>query len=78
MPPTLLSPTELAEGDVSRIIEMAWADEIPFDAIRVQYGLNESAVIRLMKRSLKSGSFLLWRRRVQGRPAKHARRQQAR
>ncbi|MCU0927313.1 MAG: TIGR03643 family protein [Hydrogenophaga sp.] len=77
MPPTLAPPTDLAAGDVSRIIEMAWSDEIPFEAIRFQFGLDESAVIRLMKRSLKPSSFLLWRRRVQGRSAKHARRQQA-
>lgn len=77
MPPTPAPPSDLVEGDVSRIIEMAWADEIPFEAIRFQFGLDESAVIRLMKRSLKPSSFLLWRRRVQGRSAKHARRQQA-
>ena len=53
---------------------MAWADEIPFEAIRFQFGLDESAVIRLMKRSLKTGSFRLWRQRVEGRRAKHERR----
>lgn len=77
MPLTLVPSTDLAAGDVSRIIEMAWADDIPFEAIRFQFGLDEAAVIRLMKRSLKFSSFLLWRRRVQGRPAKHARRLQA-
>jgi uncharacterized protein (TIGR03643 family) len=57
---------------------MAWADGIPFEAIRFQFGLDESAVIRLMKQSLKAGSFRLWRHRVEGRPAKHVRRLQAR
>ena len=72
--PHTAQPPALTEGDLSRIIEMAWADEIPFEAIRFQFGLDESAVIRLMKRSLKPGSFRLWRRRVEGRPSKHGRR----
>ena len=67
----------LSAGDASRIIEMAWADNVPFEAIRYQFGLDESAVIRLMKRSLKAGSFRLWRRRVEGRHAKHERRLRA-
>jgi len=74
VPPASLQPAALSEGDTSRIIEMAWADAIPFEAIRFQFGLDESAVIRLMKRSLKAGSFRLWRRRVEGRRAKHERR----
>lgn len=78
LPPAPLQPAALSEGDTSRIIEMAWADEIPFEAIRFQFGLDESAVIRLMKRSLKTGPFRLWRRRVEGRRAKHERRLQAR
>jgi uncharacterized protein (TIGR03643 family) len=77
-PPAPPNPSDLSDGDCSRIIEMAWADAIPFEAIRYQFGLNESAVVRLMKRSLKAGSFRLWRRRVEGRVAKHERRLQAR
>ena len=78
LPPAPLNPADLSAGDHSRIIEMAWADEIPFEAIHYQFGLDESAVVRLMKSSLKAGSFRLWRRRVEGRAAKHARRLQAR
>ena len=74
IPPAPSNPSDLSAGDCSRIIEMAWADEIPFEAIRYQFGLNESAVVRLMKQSLKAGSFRLWRRRVEGRVAKHERR----
>lgn len=78
IPPAPSNPSDLTVGDHSRIIEMAWADEIPFEAIRYQFGLDEPAVIGLMKRSLKAGSFRLWRRRVEGRAAKHERRRQAR
>lgn len=78
IPPAPQSAAELTPGDWSRVIEMAWADEIPFEAIRFQFGLDESAVIRFMKRSLKAGSFRLWRRRVEGRSAKHERRLRAR
>lgn len=63
--------TRLSAADTSRIIEMAWEDRTPFEAIDALYGLNEAAVIRLMRRSLKSGSFRLWRARVSGRKTKH-------
>lgn len=61
---------ELAE-ETSRIIEMAWEDRTPFDAIERLYGLNESAVIILMRQHLKPKSFKLWRQRVTGRKTKH-------
>ena len=55
----------------SRIVEMAWEDRTPFEAINVQFGLNESGVIRLMRGQLKPRSFKLWRARVAGRTTKH-------
>ena len=60
----------LAE-ETSRIIEMAWEDRTPFDAIERLYGLNESAVIILMRQQLKPNTFKLWRQRVTGRKTKH-------
>lgn len=62
---------EWADADASRIIEMAWEDRTPFEAIEALYGLNEPAVIELMRSQLKPGSFRLWRRRVSGRKTKH-------
>lgn len=64
--------TLLAEGDVSRIIEMAWEDRTSFEAIERLYDLNESRVIELMRRELKPSSFRMWRKRVTGRVTKHA------
>ena len=61
----------LTEEENSRIIEMAWEDRTPFEAIELQFGLNESQVIVLMRSSLKRGSFELWRERVSGRASKH-------
>lgn len=61
----------LPGNDIDRIIEMAWEDRTPFDAIQAQYGLAEADVIRLMRLQLKPTSFRLWRRRVQGRATKH-------
>lgn len=55
----------------SRIIEMAWEDRTPFEAIENLYGLNESALIRFMRAELKASSFRLWRSRVSGRKTKH-------
>ncbi|NTS78500.1 TIGR03643 family protein [Catenovulum sp. SM1970] len=58
-------------SDESRIIEMAWEDRTPFEAIALEYGLSESDVIKLMRNSLKASSFKLWRKRVSGRQSKH-------
>lgn len=60
-----------SESELSRVIEMAWEDRTPFEAIQAQFGLNEGAVIAVMRRSLKPGSFRLWRERVSGRQTKH-------
>lgn len=61
----------LTPDEESRIIEMAWEDRTPFEAIQLQFGLSESQVILLMRTSLKRGSFKLWRERVSGRVTKH-------
>jgi uncharacterized protein (TIGR03643 family) len=59
------------EEEIDRIIEMAWEDRTPFDAIRNQFDINESETIRLMRQNMKKSSFKMWRARVQGRPTKH-------
>lgn len=59
-------------ADFSRIIEMAWEDRTPFDAILQTYGLNESRVIDLMRQEMQPSSFRMWRKRVTGRGTKHA------
>ena len=61
----------LDESQLSRVIEMAWEDRTPFSAIEHSYGLDETAVIKLMRRELKASSFRLWRERVTGRDTKH-------
>ena len=62
----------LSEPDISRLIEMAWEDRTPFDAIEKTFGLPESQVILLMRKELKRTSFELWRKRVSGRVTKHS------
>ena len=61
----------MKESDISRVIEMAWEDRTPFDAIEAQFGLNEQAVKELMRSNLKRSSYQLWRKRVTGRGTKH-------
>ena len=63
--------TSLSEEDVSRVIEMAWEDRTPFEAIETLYGINESMVIQFMRHHLKPRSFRVWRKRVTGRKTKH-------
>ncbi|MGF1461045.1 MAG: TIGR03643 family protein [Leptolyngbyaceae cyanobacterium] len=62
---------ELSSADRDRIIEMAWEDRTPFDAIELQFGLKEKDVITLMRREMKPSSFRMWRKRVTGRSTKH-------
>ncbi|MDE0773049.1 MAG: TIGR03643 family protein [Salibacteraceae bacterium] len=56
--------TEFSERDHDRIIEMAWEDRTPFEAIDFQFGLKENEVIQVMRSTLKPKSFRLWRKRV--------------
>ena len=55
----------------SRIIEMAWEDRTTFEAIKAESGLDESSLMKLMKKWLKRPSYLLWRKRVKTRSSKH-------
>ncbi len=66
-----------SEAEVSRIIEMAWEDRTPFEAIASSHQIDEQQVIKLMRRQLKPSSFRLWRKRVSGRSTKHATRRPA-
>jgi uncharacterized protein (TIGR03643 family) len=61
----------LCEEDKSRVIEMAWEDRTPFEAIEKLYGLSEPEVINLMRSSIKRKTFNNWRARVTGRKTKH-------
>lgn len=64
----------LFEHEISRVIEMAWEDRTPFEAITREYGLSESEVIKLMRSEMKASSFRMWRKRVSGRNTKHLQR----
>ncbi len=66
-----MKPSDLVEADISRIIEMAWEDRTPFEAIKEQYKVPEPQVIRLMRTHMKASSFRMWRKRVSGRKTKH-------
>lgn len=57
---------------IDRIIEMAWEDRTPFDAIEFQFGLKEADVKALMKKELKFSSYKLWRERVENCKTKHS------
>lgn len=63
----------LTDRDKNRIIEMAWEDRTPFEAIKYQFEYSESDVIQIMRQTLRKSSFLRWRKRVnQGVSSKHA------
>ena len=60
------------EIELDRIIEMAWEDRTPFEAITFQFGITEQQTIEIMRTEMKRSSFNMWRKRVQGRATKHA------
>ncbi len=62
---------QLTDAAIDRIIEMAWEDRTPFEAIEFQFGLKEADVIRLMKHEMQLKNWKKWRARVQGRATKH-------
>jgi uncharacterized protein (TIGR03643 family) len=63
---------QFTESQIDRIIEMAWEDRTPFEAISFQFGISEQQTIEIMRSEMKSSSFRMWRERVQGRTTKHA------
>ncbi|BAS56584.1 hypothetical protein NIES2135_41020 [Leptolyngbya boryana NIES-2135] len=62
---------DLDSETIDRILEMAWEDRTPFEAIALQFGLDEPQTIALMRREMKRSSFEMWRKRVTGRKTKH-------
>jgi uncharacterized protein (TIGR03643 family) len=67
-----MKKAKMDPADISRIVEMAWEDRTPFDAILQSYGISEAAVIDLMRQTMKPSSFRMWRKRMTGRATKHA------
>ena len=61
----------LTEADMSRLIEMAWEDRTPFEAILKTYQLDEPSLMRIMQAQLKPSSYRLWRKRVREKSSKH-------
>ncbi len=61
----------LSEGDLSRLIEMAWEDRTPFEAILKNFHIDESSLMRIMQENLKPSSYRLWRKRVKEKSVKH-------
>ena len=59
------------EADINRIIEMAWEDRTPFEAIEFQFGLKEKEVIEFMRKNSIPSSFKMWRKRMKSRKTKH-------
>ena len=62
---------DFTQQQLDRIIEMAWEDRTSFEAIKIQFDINQDEVIRIMRSSLKSKSFKIWRERTKGRKTKH-------
>ncbi len=60
----IIQENNFTERQLNRIIEMAWEDRTPFEAITFQFNIPEKEVIKLMRGNLKESSFKRWRKRV--------------
>ena len=67
----MVDKKKFSDNEINRIIEMAWEDRTPFEAIQYQFGINQDGVIKIMRENLKTSSFKLWRKRTSGRKTKH-------
>ena len=72
-----LKINNFSDDDIDRIIQMAWEDRTTFDVIEKQFGINQDAVIKIMRKNMKRSSFELWRKRTSGRKTKHMSRSQS-
>ena len=62
---------DFTDKQIDRIIQMAWEDRTPFEAIEHQFGIKENEVRKIMRKEMKKSSFIMWRKRVKGRKTKH-------
>lgn len=69
--PVTPMPAPFTEADTDRIIQMAWEDRTPFEAIEIQFGLKEKAVIEFIRANSLPSSFRMWRKRMNARKTKH-------
>ncbi len=72
-----MSIPQFKAEEIDRIIEMAWEDRTPFEAIKYQFGISETEVIKIMRSQLKRSSFNMWRKRVQSGPSQKHRKKRA-
>jgi uncharacterized protein (TIGR03643 family) len=71
MSKNIIEKYNLSLADIDRIVQMAWEDRTPFEAIAFQFQLSEAEVIMLMKSEMHLRNWQKWRARVQGRSTKH-------
>ena len=74
IPQTKVKNPEPKEKDDNWVIWAAWADRITFEEIFEKTGKSESDVIKIMRRTLKTKSFKLWRERVHSKSIKNRKR----
>ena len=63
--------TSFTIADTSELISMALSDKVTFNDIKAKFNIDESEVKKIMKRELKKGSYLAWRKRVSKRRDKN-------
>jgi len=53
-------------NNFNKIIQLVWHDKISFDEIKRKLNVSEDNVIKIICANLKSSSFKLWRKKVNG------------
>jgi uncharacterized protein (TIGR03643 family) len=60
------SVPRLSAAEIARVIEIAWDDRPPFNAVLLSHGLSEGQVVALLRRELTPSAFKLWTQRSGG------------
>lgn len=58
------SKIPLTSAAISEVVQMALSDHVSFEQIRILHGLAPDEVRAMMRRELKRGSYVAWRKRV--------------
>ena len=71
IPQTKVKNPEPKEKDNNWIIWAAWADRITFEEIKDKTGKTESDVIKLMRKTLRTGTYRLRKKKNHNKNIKH-------
>lgn len=56
----------LSAAEIASVIQTAWDDRPPFNAVLMSHGLTQGQLVQLLKRELTPTAYKLWTARSRG------------